>query len=75
MKGLEKVIGLTVVHPTFAKSRPNDPEDPHFGWKLSAPGEVLKNQNGFGSYKFDDVSEDYYDPQNIKFIRDLYVVS
>lgn len=43
MKGLEKVIGLTVVHPVFAKTRPDDSNDSHYGWKLSAPGEILKN--------------------------------
>ena len=31
-KGLEKAIGLAVVHPIFARTRPEDPADEHEGW-------------------------------------------
>jgi glutathionyl-hydroquinone reductase len=32
LKGLEDVISVTIVHPTWRRTRPNDPEDTHCGW-------------------------------------------
>jgi len=34
MKGLTDVIGLSVVHPTWARSRPDDENDLHCGWQF-----------------------------------------
>lgn len=31
-KGLDRAIGLAVVHPLFSRTRPNDAEDQHEGW-------------------------------------------
>ena len=31
-KGLEDCIGYSVVHPTWQRSRPEDPQDQHHGW-------------------------------------------
>lgn len=63
---------MTAVHATFAKTRPNDPNDPHFGWAFAEPGQAFTNQNGFGSYAFDDVSLCPYKPEKFKFVRDFY---
>lgn len=35
VKGLQDAIPVTVVHPVFARSRPDNPEDQHVGWKFS----------------------------------------
>lgn len=43
VKGLQDVIGLTVVHPTWQRSRPQNPEDNHHGWIFTEPGQNLKN--------------------------------
>jgi glutathionyl-hydroquinone reductase len=32
LKGLEQAIGVTVVHPVWQRTRPNDPNDLHTGW-------------------------------------------
>ena len=32
LKGLEDVISCTIVHPTWQRTRPDDPDDQHFGW-------------------------------------------
>jgi len=70
MKGLEDVIGMTVVHPTWQRTRPNIEDDTHTGWVFTKPGTALSTSGGFGSYSFDDTTED---PINgCKSIRDLY---
>jgi len=32
IKGLQDVISVTVVHPVWQKTKPNDPNDTHHGW-------------------------------------------
>eukprot|EP00438_Fugacium_kawagutii_P036254 Skav223693 [mRNA] locus=scaffold1907:149356:151961:+ [translate_table: standard] len=54
-KGLEDCIGYSIVHPTWQRSRPNDPADLHHGWMFCKPGdEPLSNSLGFGSFECDD---------------------
>ena len=36
MKGLEDVIGYTAVHPTWVKTKPDDPSDKHTGWRFAS---------------------------------------
>eukprot|EP00542_Grammatophora_oceanica_P006377 CAMPEP_0194055804 /NCGR_PEP_ID=MMETSP0009_2-20130614/57953_1 /TAXON_ID=210454 /ORGANISM="Grammatophora oceanica, Strain CCMP 410" /LENGTH=347 /DNA_ID=CAMNT_0038704859 /DNA_START=137 /DNA_END=1180 /DNA_ORIENTATION=- len=38
LKGLEDVISVTVVHPTWRKTKPEDPADEHAGWVFGEPG-------------------------------------
>ena len=38
LKGLEDAISLSIVHPTWQRTRPDDPEDQHCGWVYRAPG-------------------------------------
>jgi len=40
LKGLDDVIGVTVVDPIFAKTRPDDKEDTHHGWAFNENEQV-----------------------------------
>lgn len=71
MKGLEDVIGYSAVHPTWGRSRPDDPNDTHCGWHFRAPGSpAVPNPAGFGSIECDDANVPC--PMGCKTIRDLY---
>lgn len=37
LKGLEDAISITVVHPTWRKTKPDDDDDKHCGWVFGAP--------------------------------------
>ena len=37
MQGLEEAIGVSVVHPTWQKTKPDDPSDEHCGWTFAGP--------------------------------------
>ena len=37
MQGLEEAIGVSVVHPTWQKTKPADPSDEHYGWTFAKP--------------------------------------
>ena len=78
LKGLEDTISVTVVHPIWQKTRPNDPKDEHAGWvfgKESADdGETWKNSKGFGGpfpTAFDGNEPDPFD-NDATSIRDYY---
>lgn len=71
MKGLEDVIGLSVVHPTWARyvhnsisltetrTKPSDPEDDHAGWWFKNPTDApVSNLLGFNSYDCSDCIPD-----------------
>jgi len=54
-KGLEDVITYSVVHPTWRRTRPDDPEDQHCGWHFRSPGDApVSNELGHGSNECDD---------------------
>ena len=68
MKGLTGVIGMSVVHPTWQRSRPD--LDEHSGWVFGDAHTVITNPNGHGKNQVTDLQpEPFY---NAKFIRDLY---
>lgn len=71
-KGLDDVVGYSVVHPTWARTRPDDPEDGHEGWHFRSPGDdPVPNSLGHGSNECDDALI----PDSVngaKTIRDLY---
>ena len=75
MKGLQNVIGMTVVHPTWSRTRPQDENDQHCGWRFVSKGEALTSPSGFGSFAFEDTSEDPLHPSEVTFVRDLYDIS
>jgi len=71
-KGLDDVIGHSIVHSTWRRTRPDDPEDKHIGWHFRSPGDdPVTNDLGYGSNDCDDalVPDTVY---GFKTIRDLY---
>lgn len=51
LKGLEDIIAITIVHPTWRKTKPGDNEDTHNGWVFGAPtdsDETFANTSGDG---------------------------
>lgn len=71
MKGLQESIGVSVVHPTWQKTNPDDPEDDHKGWVFRKPTDPpLKNTKGYGSIPCDGCIDD--NVNNAQTIRDLY---
>eukprot|EP01127_Copromyxa_protea_P022795 TRINITY_DN835_c0_g1_i2.p1 TRINITY_DN835_c0_g1~~TRINITY_DN835_c0_g1_i2.p1 ORF type:complete len:258 (+),score=35.81 TRINITY_DN835_c0_g1_i2:48-776(+) len=71
MKGLENVIGLSVVHPTWQRTKPDDPEDLHAGWCFRSPGDPpLSNTGGHGSFDCSDCIPDTVN--GFRTVRDLY---
>mmetsp|Transcript_11451 Transcript_11451/g.30605 ORF Transcript_11451/g.30605 Transcript_11451/m.30605 type:complete len:338 (+) Transcript_11451:78-1091(+) len=71
-KGLEDIISVSVVHPTWRRTRCDDPEDLHTGWHFRAPGDApVTNELGHGSFECDDACI----PDTVngcKTIRELY---
>lgn len=68
LKGLEGVIGLSVTHPTWQKTKPA--VDNHAGWTFAKPGTAFSSPAGHGSFAFPDTDED---PINAKQnIREIY---
>jgi hypothetical protein len=37
LQGLQDVIGVSVTHPTWQRTRPDSPDDKHTGWAFVAP--------------------------------------
>lgn len=55
LKGLEDTISVSIVHPTWRKTRPDDPKDEHVGWHFRSPGDApVPNENGYGANECDD---------------------
>lgn len=69
---MEDCIGYSVVHPTWQRSRPEDPQDQHHGWTFRQPRDApLSNGLGHGSFECDDALV----PDSVngaKFVRDIY---
>lgn len=74
LKGLEDTISYSVVHPTWSKTKPEDPNDEHHGWVYRSPGdEALPNPLGHGANECDDAL--IPDPSGAKSIREIYEMS
>jgi len=60
------------VHPTWQRTRPDDPDDDHCGWVYRKPGdEPLANPLGHGSFPCDEtLRPDTY--TGVQSIRDMY---
>ena len=69
--GLEHAVGVSVVHPTWQRTRPEDPNDTHRGW-VFATG-ALTPPSGHGSIEVDDCTGDTLN--GAASIRDLYDMS
>ena len=72
LKGLDHAISHSIVHPTWAKTKPDDDSDAHFGWVYRNPGdEPMSNPLGHGSFKCDDtLVPDMF--TNVSSVRELY---
>ncbi|EGZ08961.1 hypothetical protein PHYSODRAFT_525297 [Phytophthora sojae] len=72
LKGLDGIIGLSVVHPVFQRTRPIDDNDSHCGWAFADPATTLalKGPSGLGAYSSKGCIPDTVN--NAKFVRDLY---
>lgn len=69
LKGLEGVVGLSVAHPTWAKTRPGD--ETHTGWQFKDPkDDPVSNPAGFGSFGCQGCIPDTVN--GASFVRDLY---
>jgi len=74
LKGLEDAISISVVHPTWQRTRPHDDNDSHTGWTFCSPeDEPFTATNGYGSFKGYDCIPDTLN--NAKYLRDLYELS
>jgi putative glutathione S-transferase len=75
LKGLEEAISYSVVHPTWNRTKPDDPEDSHLGWMYRSPGDKpLCNNLGHGSFPVDDACKpDAF--TDVKSVRELYELS
>jgi putative glutathione S-transferase len=72
IKGLEDVIGFTVVHPIWRRTRPG--EDEHTGWVFGDPnGEPMTNAAGEGGPFPPAYPGNEPEPfLNAKTVRELY---
>ncbi|EKX48075.1 hypothetical protein GUITHDRAFT_69037 [Guillardia theta CCMP2712] len=72
MKGLEDAIGVSVVHPTWQRTKPE--EDEHIGWMFRDPSDPpVSNLNGHGSFPCTYCIPDTVN--NAKSIRELYEIA
>ncbi|GAB9476176.1 Glutathione s-transferase [Globisporangium polare] len=71
MKGLDSVVGVSVAHPIFQKTKPEDPTDDHKGWTFVDPAteKIFLGATG-DEYPTTGCSPDPV--HNAKFVRDLY---
>jgi putative glutathione S-transferase len=72
LKGLQDVIGVSVVHPVFQRTRPDDPNDTHMSWAFVDPATTpsLPGPSGLGAYSSDGAIPDTIN--HAKYVRDLY---
>lgn len=55
LKGLEHAISYSLAHPTWQRTRPDDPSDAHVGWVYRAPGDAaLASPAGHGAFECDE---------------------
>jgi len=75
MKGLQDVIGVSVVHPTWARTRPDDPVDLHRGWQFADPATVatVSSAQGVGAFSTAGCVPDSL--HGAKVVRDLYDIA
>jgi len=71
LKGLTDIVSLSVVHPTWKKSRPDDAEDSHHGWAFASESDPdVVPPSGTGAIPCTGCIPDPH--YNAKFVRDLY---
>mmetsp|Transcript_1212 Transcript_1212/g.3471 ORF Transcript_1212/g.3471 Transcript_1212/m.3471 type:complete len:388 (+) Transcript_1212:61-1224(+) len=71
LKGLEGVVKVSVAHPTWQRTRPDDPADAHCGWAFKAPGHPpVTSSAGHGAFECDAALAP--DPAGAASVRDVY---
>ena len=71
LKGLNEVIGVSVVHPTWQRTKPEQEEDSHCGWVFRSPDdEPVTQAAGHGSFPCADCVSDTVN--GCATVRDLY---
>eukprot|EP00882_Tetradesmus_deserticola_P020819 GHRQ01022502.1.p1 GENE.GHRQ01022502.1~~GHRQ01022502.1.p1 ORF type:complete len:370 (+),score=125.81 GHRQ01022502.1:119-1228(+) len=71
LKGLQDVIGVSVTHPTWQRTRPDSPDDKHTGWAFVSPDDPpLTSSTSHGSFSCADCVPDTVN--GARFVRDLY---
>lgn len=72
IKGLNDIIGLSVVHPVFQRTRPDDENDKHTGWTFVDPVKTptLPGPTGLGAYSSEGAIPDTIN--KAQYVRDLY---
>ena len=77
LKGLEDAISVTVVHPIWQKTKPDDPDDTHTGWVFgNKDGEPFVNTIGKGGPFLPCYPGNEPDPiHGARTIRDIYELS
>ena len=71
LKGLESAISVSVVHPTWGKTRPDDDSDEHHGWQFKdVTDPPVSNPAGYGSFDCKGCVPDFVN--GVSFVRDLY---
>ena len=71
LKGLDNVIGVSVVHPTWQRTRPNDEYDQHIGWVFRTPTDPpLTAVTGRGKFDCEGCIPDWVN--GAKTVRQLY---
>ena len=72
MKGLDHDISRSITHPTWGRTRPDDPEDKHCGWQFRSPGDPpLPKADGYGASPCDNalIPDPVYGAATV---RDIY---
>ncbi|GAB9473565.1 Glutathione s-transferase [Globisporangium polare] len=72
LKGLQDVVSLSVAHPIFQKTRPDDASDDHKGWTFVDP-ETEPTTTGFDGHTYPTMPGCTRDQVlNTRFVRDIY---
>jgi putative glutathione S-transferase len=70
LKGLQHIITVDILHPTWSKTKLDDSSDKHFGWTFFA-GSAFTPPSGFGSIGLiDGCTNDTVN--GMRYIRDIY---
>lgn len=77
LKGLEDVIGMTVTHPVWQRTRPDDPQDIHAGWTFVSEShpQPFTPPYGQGSFHVDPASVQPNALNAAQNVRELYDLS
>jgi putative glutathione S-transferase len=74
LKGLEDIIGMSIVHSTWQRTRPDKVDDLHTGWKFVKPTDSpLASSFGYGEFPCDGCVPDTVN--DATYVRDLYELS